>query len=95
MAIEESFQSSSVVGGWQFVDREPGPEDELVLAETTKRLMESLREKDRLIFQHLSLRRTPAEINQLTGFSLATISRARRHIREWLESELSAECSQA
>ena len=71
--------------GWEFVARDPTPEEALILAETVDGLMQQYDERDReilaLALQGFSVR----EISEQVGYAERTVRRVLQRVREDLE----------
>src|SRR5262249_10821530 len=77
--------------GWDFLDREPGPEEAAVLAETVQKTLGGLNEQEQRVVV-LSLQGSSVvEVRRLVGCSESKVYRVLRHVRRRLEQLRDAE----
>lgn len=70
---------------WRVFDREPGPEEALVLAETVEQILKVLNEREQQVVVQSLLGSDVAEVSQAVGYSESKVYRVLRHVRRRLE----------
>lgn len=70
---------------WEFLDREPGPEEALVLAETVEQILKGLNEQEQQVVVQSLQGAEVAEVSAAVGYSQSKVYRVLRHVRRRLE----------
>lgn len=85
--------SSDSGGGWEFIDRQPTPEEAVLLAETVEELMRGLDERDRRILELRLQGCTAPEISRQVGLTQYAVEGVlkwiRKRLRRMRDQELS------
>lgn len=82
---------NSSTGAWEFIDRQPGPEEAAVLTETTQEAMRGLDKTDCKVIQMWLQGYTHREIASELKRPQATVQRVIARVRERLQRMLSAD----
>lgn len=93
--ISASGNSEDASASWQFMDRQPQPEEAAMLAELVAQLMEKLDERQRQILTMRLQGYTIEEISEEVGRTERTVIRILNHIREQLRSPLFSASTEA
>lgn len=70
---------------WQFLDREPGPEEVVVLAETVEQILNGLNAQEQQVVIQSLQGSAVTEVSQAVGCSESKVYRVLRHVRRRLE----------
>jgi RNA polymerase sigma-70 factor (ECF subfamily) len=83
--VEATLPSDSVDSDWQFLDREPSPQEGVLLAEAVERLLQGLQSRDRDIATLALQGYSAAEIGEQLNRPRRTVYRVLERIKNRLE----------